>query len=117
MANLENNYCDMLPPKTPRVARKFVKSPSISRQFRELSRQSSVCSSSSISLSRLLDPEICDNCTHCDSDHSDTGDTRFLVSMVSHQLPQLDTCDDHEDLMLASLVAHMVCKLIGDEDQ
>ena len=116
---MQNDYCDMLPPKTPCVTRKFLKSPSLSRQFRDLSRQSSVCSSSSINLSRLLDPEICDNCT-CDTelhDNSDTGDTRFMVSMVTHQLPHLDTCDDHEDLMLASLVAHMVCKLIGDEDQ
>ena len=60
----------------------------------------------------LCDPEICDSCS-CDI----TGDTRFLTSMVTHQLPVPDTSEENEDLLLASLVAHMVCKLIGDEDR
>lgn len=60
----------------------------------------------------ICDPEICDSCS-CDI----TGDTRFLTSMVTHQLPVPDTSEENEDLLLASLVAHMVCKLIGDEER
>ena len=37
--------------------------------------------------------------------------------MVTHQLPVPDTSEENEDLLLASLVAHMVCKLIGDEER
>ena len=40
-----------------------------------------------------------------------------MVSMVTHQLPSLDFEDNNEDLLLASLVAHMVCKFIGDEER
>ena len=62
----------------------------------------------------LCDPQICDSCS-CEFEEA-VGDTRFLTSMVAHQLPRPDTYDD-EDLLLASLVAHMVCKLIGDEER
>lgn len=37
--------------------------------------------------------------------------------MVAHQLPCLDCPDDWEQLEVASLVAHMVTKLLGDESQ
>ena len=60
----------------------------------------------------MNDPEVCDECS-CDGG----GDTRFLTSMVTHQLPVPDTSEDNEDLLLASLVAHMVCKLMGDEER
>ena len=63
----------------------------------------------------IWDPEICDSCS-CDGDVR-VGDTRFLTSMVTHHLPVPDTSEDNEDLLLASLVAHMVCKLIGDEER
>ena len=44
--------------------------------------------------------------------------TRFSVSMVAHQLPCLDSPDDWDQLdQLTSLVAHMVCRLLGDETQ
>ena len=63
----------------------------------------------------VWDQEICDSCS-CDGDVGVT-DTRFLTSMVSHQLPVPDTSEENEDLLLASLVVHMVCKLIGDEER
>ena len=37
--------------------------------------------------------------------------------MVAHQLPCLDCPDDWDQLDVASLVAHMVTKLLGDESQ
>ena len=45
--------------------------------------------------------------------------TRFSVSMVAHQLPCLDSPADWDDQLdqLTSLVAHMVCRLLGDETQ
>ena len=92
-----------------------------------MSRQSSVTSSFSdllssvYNLSELIDPNICDNCAWCHPGDDDgdevVGDTRFMTSMVTHQLPSLDYEDNNEDLLLASLVAHMVCKLIGDEER
>ena len=60
----------------------------------------------------ICDPEICDSCS-CD----EAIDSRFLTSMVTHQLPVPDTSEENEDLLLASLVAHMVCKLMGDEER
>ena len=63
----------------------------------------------------IWDPEICDSCS-CDGDVG-LSDTRFLTSMVSHQLPVPDTSEENEDLLLASIVVHMVCKLIGDEER
>ena len=60
----------------------------------------------------ICDPEICDSCS-CDM----AGDTRFLTSMVTHQLPVPETSEENGDLLLASLVAHMVCKLMGDEER
>ena len=119
-----DHNCDLLPPKTPKLSRKSIQPPG----FRgSVSRQSSVTSSFSdllssvCNLSELLDPQICDKCTWCHpgDDHDDKAveDTKFMVSMVTHQLPRLDYEDNNEDLLLASLVAHMVCKFIGDEER
>ena len=116
--------CDLLPPKTPKLSRKSIQP----LGFRgSVSRQSSVTSSFSdllssvCNLSELLDPQICDKCTWCypgdDHDEKAVEDTKFMVSMVTHQLPRPDYEDNNEDLLLASLVAHMVCKFIGDEER
>ena len=124
-AQYQDYNFDLLPPKTPKLSRKSIQSPRLSRG--SVSRQSSVTSSFSnllssvYNLSELLDPHICDNCTGSHPrDSEDDGvvdDTRFMTSMVTHQLPNLDYEDNSKDLLLASLVAHMVCKLIGDEER
>ena len=117
----------LLPPKTPLAARRrlvqLVPSPQLSSVPR-LPRASPAPPSPASRLSpvspawwpyqldQLLDPGICDSCCSCGAE-----DTRFLASMVAHQLPSADQRDQEPRLVLASLVAHMVARLIGDEDR
>ena len=105
-----------LPPKTPKLSRKA--QPTIERSRRSVSRLSSSCSEllSSLHLDQILDPDLCDSCA-CQECDNEEEDTRFMVSMVAHQLPSLDHPDDDPDMLLASMVTHMVCKLLGDEDK
>ena len=106
MTSEQEKYHNHLPPKSPRVSRKkFMSSHSLPR-----SRSSSLSNILSCSLEKILDPEICDSCA-CEE-----VDTRFTTSMVAHQLPNLDYQEECQDLLLASLVSHMVCKLLGDEE-
>ena len=91
-------------PETPVLPRKMIKAP----------RSPSRGSSDVLCLSRqLADPQLCDSCASCPE--TETASTRFSVSMVAHQLPCLDCPDDWDQLDVASLVAHMVTKLLGDE--
>ena len=93
-------------PETPLLPRKMIKA-----------RRSSRSASSDVwSLSRqLVEPQLCDSCASSSPEESKS--TRFSVSMVAHQLPCLDCPADWEELEVASLVAHMVTKLLGDEAQ
>ena len=104
-----------IPPKTPKLSRK---APPTDRYRKSASRLSSSCSEllSSLHLDQILDPDLCDSCA-CQECDKEAEDTRFMVSMVAHQLPSLDNPEDDPDLLLASMVTHMVCKLLGDEDR
>ena len=120
----------LLPPKTPLAARRrlvqLVPSPQLSSVPRLASSSPAPPSPASRlspvspawwpyqldQLDQLLDPGICDSCCSCGAE-----DTRFLASMVAHQLPSADQPDQEPRLVLASLVAHMVARLIGDEDR
>ena len=123
----------LLPPKTPLAARRrlvqLVPSPQLSSVPR-LARASPAPPSPASRLSpvspawwpyqldqldQLLDPGICDSC--CIPGSCGAEDTRFLASMAAHQLPSADQPDQEPQLVLASLVAHMVARLIGDEDR
>ena len=91
-------------PETPHLPRKMLMPVRSSRS----------ASSDVLCLSQLLDPQLCDSCACLPVAETDT---RFSVSMVSHQLPSLDCPADWEQLDVASLVAHMVTRLLGDEAQ
>ena len=123
----------LLPPKTPLAARRrlvqLVPSPQLSSVPRLASASPAPPSPASRlspvspawwpyqldQLDQLLDPGICDSC--CSWDSCGAEDTRFLASMAAHQLPSADQPDQEPQLVLASLVAHMVARLIGDEDR
>ena len=120
----------LLPPKTPLAARRrlvqLVPSPQLSSVPRLASSSPAPPSPASrlspvspawwpYQLDQLLDPGICDSC--CSLGSCGAEDTRFLASMVAHQLPSADQPDQEPRLVLASLVAHMVARLIGDEDR
>ena len=60
-----------------------------------------------------MDPRLCDSCA-CQP-VAEAANTRFSVSMVAHQLPAPDCPTDWDPSDVASLVAHMVTRLLGDE--
>ena len=95
----------MLCPETPLLPRKMI----------QPGRSSRSCSSDVRSLSQLLDPLLCDSCACQPVAEADS--TRFSVSMVAHQLPAPDCPADWDPSDVASLVAHMVTRLLGDEAQ